>query len=154
MRILIDKDIKEMWLKYDKDLALYAGERSVEEALKGLHSYEVRDDCYFIPIYGDRGPAGSFIIGIDESCHPACDYFIAEAYIREEMRGKGLMSKAIKEFICAHPGIYALDIFHENVKARRFWDRVFKESGYHRVFYPYIEHGMDRKISDTYFYEK
>ena len=151
MKTWIDENIERLWLGYEKDLSRYIGLRSKNESLMALREYD-RSDCYFIPIYSE-GPVGFFIIGIDESCHPDCDYFIAEAYIEKEYRGKGIMSVEVGKILRTLKGTYCLDVFHENKDAKEFWDRVFKENGYVKTHFPYVEHGMDRTKSNTYFWK-
>ena len=154
MKALIGLREERLWLEYDKELSLYAGARTREEALAGLKSYEERDDCYYIPVCEEGEPVGFIIIGIGESCHPACDYHMAEAYIQSGHRRKGIMSNKVGEFLKEHPGRYSMDIFDKNIGSKKFWEETFRRSGYRSIDLPYIEHGMDRSISDLYFFEK
>lgn len=87
----------------------------------------------WIDLSSDGEIIGFLITGWGEDCHPDCDYFIAQAYVNEKHRKKGIMSEAVKKYIESHPGKYCLLILKGNVHAQDYWDELFKEEGYTQV---------------------
>ena len=75
---------------------------------------------------------GFLIMGTYPDCHPDCDYFICQSYVLPGYRGNGLMTKAVTSFIKEHKGYYCLMIIDRNVKAQRFWSRIFTDCNYIR----------------------
>lgn len=96
--------------------------------------------------------AGFLIIGTAPNCHPDCEYFIAQAYVAPESRRKGIMTKAVSEFVKDHRGKYCMDILYKNYSARIFWLTRFRELGYELIQLPFMEHGVTG-LCDTLYFE-
>lgn len=73
---------------------------------------------------------GFLIIGQNTNCHPDADFFIDQAYILPKFRKRGLMTKAISEFIEENRGRFCLFIIDNNTYARSFWFKTFAGLGY------------------------
>jgi len=142
----------EMYRAYLDELDHYADEPSTMTAEEFLKMYKPR---YYEKklIFNGGSLAGFLIIGQKPDCHPDCDYFICQAYIAPEFRGKGLMFNALREFIDRHKGRYCLDVLYHNHRARDYWFRSFRELGYIDITLPFIEHGVTG-ICETLFFEE
>lgn len=99
-------------------------------------------DCTWRNIFDDdtQEMVGFLIIGkMGDEKHPESDYSIAQAYVKPEYRKRGLMTRAVNEYITKHTGIYSLLVLRNNKKAASFWKNTFENAGYH----PYV-------LSDRY----
>ena len=131
---------------YKTRLELFSDCLDYLDSLTGEHSspnkkktyyYSTRNNPYakWIDIVDSdlNKPVGFLVIGTDPNCHPDADYYIQEAYISPEYRRKGLMSKAVSDFIKEHEGTYCLFIIDNNEIALKFWSAVFKKTKYKSV---------------------
>lgn len=128
--------LKELYPKMGLDLDKeWAGEEAYVYDL--IHSPELYD---WIDIYvnetieatstEEMQLVGFLIVGRDEACHPFCDYFIAQAYIKKDFRNKGIMTRILKEYVGRHAGDYCLLIANGNPSAEIFWRNRFTELGF------------------------
>lgn len=118
--------------QYDKRL-LSADSNSI------AHEYYLDPQTEWIDIYDEDQPVGFLIICFHGGdCHPEADYCIAQAFILEEHRRKGLMFNTVSEFLQSHKGIYTLDIIKGNEQAEWFWDKVLEANGAEYIDLPEV----------------
>lgn len=88
----------------------------------------------WIDIYDDNDNlVGFLIMATQPICHPDADYYIEESYIKPEHRNKGLMTKTVSEILDNKEGTFCFYVLKENLAAKRFWERVFKEHDYEKI---------------------
>lgn len=87
-------------------------------------------DSAWIDIKDGNRPVGFLIVGTPPNCHPDASYYIEEAYINPNYRRKGLMSKAVSDFVRNNKGTYCLFILNKNDAAKAFWPKTFAKLGY------------------------
>lgn len=121
--------VKEL-SEYDRELAKYTKNEIDEWARRYMYDpysawidIVVRDDLVGFVI----------ISSTDGDCHPDCDFYINQAYIRPEYRNHGYMTGIVKNFINNNPGKYGYDVIVGNKKADRFWQDLFEDMGGIRV---------------------
>ena len=137
--------------QYDPDLLNVSTERLDDWALKHMSHHE------WIDIFadGDPYPAGFIVIankGCSEHCHPYCNWFICQAYIKPEHRQKGLMTGTVTEFISERNGLYGLDVFKKNEHADRFWKHLFERVNGLPVDIPRVRSEKDEAKVNMYAY--
>lgn len=116
---------------YLDELQDIAGRSRQSELKKIQYYHEICNSCMeWIDIWSDGECAGFLIIGRKPNCHPDADFYIAESYILPSYRRKGIMSKAVSEFVRLHSGIYCLLILKRNHYAKAFWKKLFNSLGY------------------------
>lgn len=132
----------ELYKEYLSELEKYTPEPfeegTAEEAIKFYKKNRIDTKL----IFSDGKLVGFLIVSTLPYCHPECDYFICQSYLKPEYRGKGLMTGAVVEWVKAHPGKYCLDIIFGNKHAKSFWYRRFWELGYIGIELPFYEHGV------------
>lgn len=62
--------------------------------------------------------------------HPDALRSVAQAFVLQGYRGKGLMSTAMKDYLTRHRGVYSLLVLKGNDYAAGFWKRFFEKEGY------------------------
>lgn len=92
--------------------------------------YLLWDYAKIVPVTKKKHLVGFLIVCSQPECHPDCDWFIAQTYIKKEYRGKGIMSGLAKEYIRKNPGRYCLFIVNNNEEAKKFWRNVFRDLHY------------------------
>ena len=125
---------KHLFSQYCAELAqiqpgLPANANIIEE---NCDSYISSADCSWRNVYYEGELVGFLIIGkagIEK--HPDSDYAIAEAYILPGHRGMGLMTTAVQEYVETHAGTYSVLVLKDNVYAKHFWAKLFRNLGYH-----------------------
>ena len=118
--------------KYDKRLLTIDSDRIV-------HEYYLDPRAEWIDIYDNGEPVGFLIICLSGGdCHPDADYCIAQAFILEEHRRKGLMFNTVSEFLQSHKGIYTLDVIQGNEQAEWFWDKVLEANNAEYIYLPEV----------------
>lgn len=126
-------ELISLYLEYLAELDSFLASpptESKEEMEQWALDYLSWDYANIIPVIRKEHLVGFLIVCSKPECHPACDWFIAQTYIKKEYRGKGIMSGLAKEYIRNHPGRYCLFIVNNNEKAKKFWMRVFMDLNY------------------------
>lgn len=141
---------KKLYESYRSELEGYRADSIDETVEETLSLYDTPYNANILIRDGNQ-LAGFLIIGESPNCHPDCDYFICQAYIKPEHRRKGLMTETLRKFIKEHPGTYCLDVLYGNVYARSFWFKFFKRAGYTDIDLPFIEHGVTGICESLYF---
>ena len=146
-------NLDTLWDEYTEELNKYEY-RSLEDSRKEWRKIlrSIDKDGWLFGIEDGGEVVGFLVIGEGNLCHPACNYMVLEAFVREGHRNKGLCSEAVKEFVEKYPGIYCLDVYDDNDKGLTFWRNLFDRLGYTETLFPYIEHGLNKDISDTYYF--
>jgi predicted acetyltransferase len=126
----INKERHRLYDAYIKELGRYDTELLHETPAarwKWCEDYITDPDAYWLDIADDTDSLCGFLIISSSAadCHPVCDYYICQAYVCPDMRGKGLMTKTALSFITAHRGTYGYDVLKGNRKADRFWKSLF-----------------------------
>lgn len=143
--------LETLYEDYLRELEEYEEEPFNTTAEEVLGEYRA-ERCNMINLLFDEGKlAGFLIIGTAPNCHPDCDYFIGQAYVRPESRRKGIMTSALSDFERKHHGRYCLDVLFRNFPARMFWFKRFKELEYTPITLPFIEHGVTGICETLYF---
>lgn len=117
---------EQMYIDYKLELCKMDGldglRGPVEKYLLDVRMTEKYPDlAEWIAIEYDGSEVGFLIITKGELLKRGEDYRIEESYIKPEYRRKGLMSKAVKEYIAAHPGKYSLQMMLNNINSAKFW---------------------------------
>lgn len=85
----------------------------------------------WLDVYSADGQIVGFVIIANSDsvrfCHPSCDYFICQTYIRKPYRDRGLVSRTLKKFFANHHGIYGLFIVDNNTPAKAFWSHITED---------------------------
>lgn len=108
--------------KYGAEIDIYSLKMK-----NSLTDYLTLPYYFWIPIIHEKEDIGFLIIATAPDCHPDTDYYIAEAYIKEEYRNCGYMLNTIKDFTKKHHGTYCYFVLSKNKDAYRFWNHVIKE---------------------------
>ena len=138
----------ELYREYIQALGM---PRMLESELRELVDKMSILPCYkWIPIQDENG---FLIIGTAPECHPDCDYFIVETFLRKEFRGKSIMADAVKRFVKSHKGTYCLWILDKNHYAKKFWHHIFTDVGYRLKDLKVIPNTFDQSICKQYGYE-
>ena len=126
---------QELYRRYVNELEQYA-------PLPCRNTAEIREDCdYYINTPGAAwinifDPetdklAGFLIIGKSpEEKHFQTERSIAQAYILPKYRRRGLMTKAVKDYVSRHRTTYSLLVLKKNTYAAAFWENLFGKMGY------------------------
>lgn len=130
------KDIKEfdtfrsLYCDYIEELSVYS------ERLEGKVSLHETTEIwcashtekYFV-MQGSK-IVGFLLLGINENKHKESDWFIGEFYIKKEYQSRNIGTEVIKKMLCGKKGRYCFFVLHRNIRALRFWKKVFSECGY------------------------
>lgn len=105
-----------------------------EEDIRSFTDDYINDqNTPWINIFDEEHLAGFLIMakrGAKDELHPDADYAVCQAYVAPAHRGKGLMKKALSEYVQSHPGIYCAIVLKGNKTAQRYWERRFEELGF------------------------
>lgn len=85
---------------------------------------------------------GFLLICLKPTACIGCDLAIEAAYVKPEFRKQGLMTKAVTEYVTAHPCVWSLIVIRKNVHARKFWLNLFGNLGYKRIYTLEFEDGL------------
>ena len=121
----------ELYNEYFNILAAYDDDMqdvSVGEINDIAINYAMDPNAAWIDISDGDMIVGFLIVCSNEDeaeCHPDADYTIAQAYVSKDHRRKGLMSRAVEDFMYDHPGVYAYDTLKGNEPAEIFWNKLW-----------------------------
>lgn len=124
-----------MFLKYKRELCLLDG---LDDLVDDEQDY-INDCNFFQTDYNAKWIAikdeadneiGFLVILTGRLIPPNLDYYIEDTYIQPEHRRKGIMRKAVEDFINAHEGRYGLEIMDKNKAAHSFWGKIVNERWY------------------------
>lgn len=91
-------------------------------------------------MYGEERVGFLLICLTPTACH-GCDLAIEAAYVKPEFRRRGLMTKAVTEYVTAHSCVWSLVVIRKNTYARQFWVNLFDVLGYTRIYTLEFEDG-------------
>lgn len=125
----------ELLGSYLKELHDIKGVESPDDVqlVISYEGYKSEPNTEWIDILGGDGGGeiiGFLMIGYPPNCHPHANFYIEEAYITPEHRGRGHMTRVASSFIESHEGVYCLFILNDNSAALRFWPKLFAKHGY------------------------
>ncbi len=126
-------DRKSLYKDYLSEIEDIRGEKfsePEEEKNAWCDDYMIKSYYTWIDIRYLDQIVGFLIIGTRPDCHPQCDYFIAQSYIRPGYRKRGLMTDAVTKYVDEHPGKYCMIILEKNTVAELFWSNLFKDLSY------------------------
>ncbi len=99
-----------------------------EESMRKIcKNYLVNPNYTWIDLVKDKVLVGFVIIASGSECHPDCDFFLQDAYLIPDKRGKGDMTRALSMYINKNPGIYYLHVLEVNQNAKKFWEHLFAD---------------------------
>ena len=119
-----------------------------EEQEEAARSFIESPYALWIDLYDEDLIVGFLIIEFGENTHPMTDYYIAQAYVTPEHRGKGIMKNAVQNFIKEHGGDYVLFVLLKNPNAEAFWRKIFAEMGYEEnAKLPVLKGTLDENVA-------
>lgn len=125
---------RELYWDYLMELEIIKGEKwkeSSEEMRGWCESFLTENHYDWIDIECNGIIVGFLIMAVEPDCHPDCDYFVCQSYVKPSYRHQGLMSEAVREYERIHSGTkYCMFILNKNRYAYKFWHNLFKEMGY------------------------
>lgn len=126
------KQKHKLYKEYLQDLEAISGpfNATASEKRQWCSHYFDKDYYHWIDIIYDEHVVGFLIMAQKPDCHPDCDYFIAQSYVKLKYRHKHLMTNTVHEFVTKHKGKYCLAILNENKFAYKFWFQLFKDLCY------------------------
>ena len=130
---------------YENELDMINGEPVNDVPIIDLFCtlYTLKDTDW-IDIKVEDGRVGFLVIGYGNNTHPDADYYIQEAFVMNGYRKRGLMSRALSDYMKDHEGCYVYYVLRKNMEAKYFWNSFFKKAGYH--IYPLYDMGNDNLL--------
>ena len=149
----MNKERLQLYIDYEAELETYIDRAfKIEEThyqfMKRIIGFE--NNCEWIDIKHKNKIIGFLIIGTGEYTHPDTDYFIAQADIDPTYRHKGYMTKAVKDYVDNHKGIYCMLIINTNTSAKAFWLKRYKELGYKQIPLRKLKGVVDERVCQQY----
>lgn len=127
-----DKSVLSQLIQlYNYDFSIYTDEdlnRHGFYPFGRLDSYFLEPDrfAYFIL---EQGNLAGFVL-VNSYCEflgDKGDHAIAEFFVMQKYRRKGIGSKAAMQVFDLHPGRWEVDQMHNNIPAQKFWRKVIAE---------------------------
>lgn len=120
-----------LWFSYIDELSVYSSRLRDEPATEDeILSMWLNPNIEIFFVSLDKTVIGFLLLGINGNKHENSDWFIGEFYIAKKYQMQGIGKKVIQDLIASKMGAYCLFILRNNIKALRFWDKVFTENGY------------------------
>ncbi len=124
---------RELYWEYLQELEVIRGEKWEEteaERRTWADDYLTQSHHRWIDIRYMDQVVGFVIFSTAPECHPVCDYFLSQSYIKPEYRNKGLMTAVVTRFVKEHTGRYCMILLKKNVYAKKYWHNLFTDLGY------------------------
>lgn len=139
---------QDLYVAYRRELIcdIVQGEIELEPDYKSrsfVRLAVLNSDIYeWIDIVQGDELVGFLLICLAPNACIGCDLAIEAAYVKPEFREQGLMTKAVTEYVTAHPSVWSLVVIRKNTYARKFWLNLFTNLGYKRIHTLRFEDGL------------
>lgn len=121
----------ELYEAYIAELSTFSSRISEEEVSEeetlGIW-FNPNTQIYFV-LYKEK-PIGFLLLGINTNKHEDSNWYIGEFYIAKKYQYQGIGKEIACELLSKQRGKYCFYVLKKNIRAMKFWEKVFSRCSY------------------------